>query len=155
LGEKDCQSLQLQIGSSAFLESDDNNIPTGNIISVDDTDYDFRKSVSVGNRQQSTDDESLKTKNGYDHCFVLDRTSFTEPKAILTSEQSLISLSIYTDQPAIQLYTGFYLSGNFNSYQALCLEAQNYPNAINVKHFQDSVLLPNEDYFRIIVYAFK
>lgn len=155
LGEKDCQSLPLQMMSLAYLETDGANIPTGNIVATSGTDFNFKEAASIGDRQQNTHDQSLKEKQGYDHCFVLDNTPFEQPKAILTSLKNQIRLSVYTDQPAIQLYTGFYLSDKFTSYQGLCLEAQNYPNAINVKQFPNSVLLPNEHYSRMIVYAFE
>jgi len=154
LGEKDCQSLQLQMNASAYLESDDSNIPTGKVIAVAETDYSFREPVSVGNRQKNTEDKSLKQKNGYDHCFVLDNTAFEEPKAILTSLKNQVSLSVYTDQSAIQLYTGFYLSGHFNSYQGLCLEAQNYTDADNHNHFPTNILKPNQQYQRNIIFGF-
>ncbi|MCJ8292942.1 MAG: galactose mutarotase [Colwellia sp.] len=155
LGEKDCQSLYLQMMSSAFLETDSANIPTGNIISVAGTDYNFREPAAIGYRQQHTEDESLKTKNGYDHCFVLDNTPFEQPKAILTSLKNQISLSVYTDQAAIQLYTGYYLSGKFSSYQGVCLEAQNYTDADNNKHFPSNILQPNQQYQREIIYEFE
>ena len=155
LGEKDCQSLQLQIGSSTFLESDENNIPTGNIISVGDTDYDFRKPILVGNRQQSTEDGPIYKKNGYDHCFVLDTSPFVKPKAALISFSNQISLSVYTDQPTIQLYTGFYLSGKFSLYEGLCIEAQNYTDADNNKNFPSNILNPNQQYQRRIIFGFE
>jgi len=155
LGENDCQSLYLQLMSSTFIESDSANIPTGNIFSVAQTDYNFREPAAIGYRQMNTKDKSIKGKNGYDHCFVLDNTSFDQPKAILTSIKHQISLSVYTDQPAIQLYTGFYLSGKFNAYQGLCLEAQNYTDADNHKHFPSNILLPNQEYQRTIVYKFQ
>ncbi len=155
LGEQDCQSLHLQMMSSTFLETDAANIPTGNIIPIAETDYDFREPVSIGKRQQNTKDESLKAKQGYDHCFILDNTAFEESKAVLTSLENQISLSVYTDQPAIQLYTGFYLSGQFSPYQGLCLEAQNYTDADNNKHFPSNVLKPNQQYQRQIIYAFE
>ena len=154
LGEKDCQSLYLQMMSAAFLESNAANIPTGKIIAVTETDYNFREPVCVGKRQKNTEDKSLKIKNGFDHCFVLDKTPFEEPKAILTSLNNQISLSVYTDQPTIQLYTGFYLSGKFCSYQGLCLEAQNYTDASNHKHFPTNILKPNQQYQRKIVFGF-
>lgn len=154
LGEKDCQLLNLQINSSAYLESDAANIPTGKIISVAETDYNFRKPASVGHRQKITEDKSLKEKNGYDHCFVLDNTPFDKPKAILTSLQNQISLSIYTDQPTIQLYTGFYLSEKFSAYQGLCLEAQNYTDADNNKHFPNNIVKPTQQYQRKIIFSF-
>lgn len=155
LGEKDCQSLYLQMMSSAFLETDSANIPTGNIIEVADTDYNFREPAGIGLRQKNSQDDSLIAKKGFDHCFVLDNTPFEQPKAILTSLQNQISLSVYTDQSAIQFYTGFYLSGKFNSYQGACLEAQNYTDAENNKHFPSNALKPNQTYKRQIIYQFE
>ncbi|PKG80887.1 galactose-1-epimerase [Colwellia sp. 75C3] len=155
LGEDDCQSLYLQIMSSAILESNTDNIPTGNIISVSQTDYNFREPVSIGERQLNTEDESLTSKNGYDHCFVLDNTKFEQPKAILTSLKNQIALSIYTDQSAIQLYTGYYLSGPFSAYQGVCLEAQNYTDAENNRHFPSNILKPSQQYQRKVIYKFE
>jgi aldose 1-epimerase len=155
LGEKDCQLLYLQMMSSTFLESNGSNIPTGKVTSVAQTDYNFREPTDIGHRQKNTEDESLKSKNGYDHCFVLDNTPFEQPKAIVTSIKNQISLSVYTDQPAIQLYTGYYLSGQFSAYQGVCLEAQNYTDAENNKHFPSNILKPNQHYQRKIVYKFE
>jgi aldose 1-epimerase len=154
LGEKNCESLYLQMKSAAYLESDNTNIPTGNIIPVGGTDFNFRKPVNISQRQNNTCDKSLLEKKGYDHCFVLDNKPFEEPKAILTSLENQISLSVYTVQPTIQLYTGFYLSGKFSSYQGLCLEAQNYTDADNHQNFPSNVLLPSQQYQRKIVFGF-
>lgn len=155
LGEQDCQSLYLQIMSSAFLETNSANIPTGNIIPVAQTVFNFREPATIGYRQQNTQDKSLKTKNGYDHCFVLDNSPFAERKAVLISLKNRISLSVYTDQATIQLYTGFYLSGEFSAYQGVCLEAQNYTDAVNNKHFSSNILQPNQEYRRKIIYKFE
>lgn len=155
LGEKNCESLNIQILSSAFLESDSANIPTGTILPVVGTDYDFKAPVNIGERQRKSQDISLQEKHGFDHCFVLDSGLADQPKAVLTSLENRVSMSVYTDQPAIQLYTGFYLTGQFKSYQGLCLEAQNYTDAINNEHFPNSVLTPNEHYQREIVLAFQ
>lgn len=155
LGENDCQSLQLQMMSSAFLEIDDNNIPTGKVVAVSKTDYNFLQPDSIGNRQQNTKDKSLKQKNGFDHCFILDNALFEQPKVILKSIKNQVSLSVYTDQLAIQLYSGFYLSGHFKSYQGLRLEAQNYTDAENNKHFPSNVLKPNHLYQRKVIFGFS
>ncbi|WP_083926926.1 hypothetical protein [Colwellia piezophila] len=74
---------------------------------------------------------------------------------MLTSLKNQLSLSVYTDQAAIQLYTGSYLSGKFGSYQGLCLEAQNYTDADNHNHFPSNVLQTNQQYQRKIVYKFE
>jgi len=155
LGEKGCESLYLQLFSSTYLESDSSNIPTGNIIDVEGSDYNFKHPAQIGHQQNNTNDKSLKEKQGYDHCFILDDTPFDKPKAILTSVQNQISMSIYTDQPTIQLYTGFYLTGEFTSYQGLCLEAQNYTDAQNHQHFPSNVLKPKQTYQRKIVFGFE
>ncbi|KGJ92452.1 aldose epimerase family protein [Thalassotalea sp. ND16A] len=155
LGESDCQSLSLQMQSSQYVESDSDNIPTGNIVALKDTDYDFNEPATIGQRQSHTEDKSLQHKHGYDHCFVLDKVAYAQPNAVLTSHKNQVKLSVYTDQPAIQLYTGFYLSKQFNSYQGVCLEAQNYPDAINHDHFPCSVLTPDKSYQRNIVFAFE
>ncbi|WP_052056860.1 aldose epimerase family protein [Colwellia psychrerythraea] len=155
LGEHDCQSLYLQMMSSAFLESNAENIATGNILSVNQSDYNFRSPASIGERQHNTEDESINAKNGYDHCFVLDNTPFEQPKAILTSLKNQISLSVYTDQAAMQLYTGYYLNGQFNAYQGMCLEAQNYTGAENNQHFPSTILKPSQQYKRKIIYKFE
>lgn len=154
LGEEDCQSLRLQMMASALLETDEANIPTGNIVAVSDSDYNFREPAVIGHRQQNTQDQSLKEKNGYDHCFILDNAPFEQPKAVLTSLTNRVCLSVYTDQSAMQLYTGFYLSGKFKSYQGLCLEAQNYSDADNNKHFPSNVLKPSQQYQRKIIFGF-
>jgi aldose 1-epimerase len=154
LGEKDCLSLYLQMMSSAFLETNNHNIPTGKLTEVTGTDYNFRKPVCIGKKQQQSKDDSLKTKHGYDHCFVLDNTPIEQPKATLTSLKNQISLSVYTDQAAIQFYSGFYLNGQFVSYQGACLEAQNYTDAENNKHFPSNVLKPSQIYQRQIIYKF-
>ena len=154
LGEQDCQSLYLQICASVFLESDASNIPTGNVNSVGGNDYDFREPANIGLRQMKTLDKSLQLKKGYDHCYILDNMPFDEPKAILTSLQNQICLTVYTDQPAIQFYTGCHLSGQFKPYQGLCLEAQNYTDADNHSHFPSNSLQSNQHYQRKIILAF-
>ena len=155
LGEKDCESLYLQLFSSAYLESDRSNIPTGTILPVENSDYNFKQPVQIGHQQNNTNDKSLIEKQGYDHCFILDDSPFDKPKAILTSFQNQISMSIYTDQPTILLYTGFYLTGQFISYQGLCLEAQNYTDAQNHLNFPSNVLKPNQKYQRTIIFGFE
>ncbi|WOH36573.1 aldose epimerase family protein [Thalassotalea fonticola] len=155
LGEENCESLNLQIMSSAYLESDSANLATGNLLPVAGTDYDFNEPTPVGKRQSNSRDKSLQEKHGFDHCFVLNDGAFEQPKAVLTSLKNRVRMSVYTDQAAIQLYTGFYLTGQFNSYQGLCLEAQNYTDAINIKHFPNSVLNPNDQYQCEIVFAFQ
>jgi aldose 1-epimerase len=55
----------------------------------------------------------------------------------------------------MQLYTGNFVGAPFKAYQALCLEAQNWPNSPNNIDFPKANLLPNETYNQTIIYAFS
>jgi len=155
LGENSCESLLLKVNASSFLELNESNLPTGKILNVEGSDFDFKIPASLGNRQQQTKDSSLRKMKGYDHCFIFDNNLLAQPKAQLISLDHNICMTVYTDQPAIQLYTGAYLTGECNPYQGVCLEAQNYPDAINFKHFPNSVLETYETYHQTIVFGFE
>ena len=86
---------------------------------------------------------------------VLNTPSLDIPCAILTSKTNKIKMSLFTDQPALQFYTGSYLNEQFHRYQGVCLEAQGYPDAINVNHFPPITLMVGETYKREIVYQFE
>jgi len=155
LGNRSCEDLLLKIKSSFFLELNDANLPTGTILNVKGSDFDFNTLDNLGERQQQMQESVLINMKGYDHCFVLDNSLLMETKAGLISLENNVCMTVYTDQPAMQLYTGAYLSGEFKPYQGVCLEAQNYPDAVNFKHFPNSILKANETYQKTIIYGFE
>lgn len=150
LGEPDCRSLKVEINSEYYLEVDETGIPSGELLSVEGGMYDFRNA-----REITLMDPSLnrKTDKCFDHCFVLE--SNAKPSARLFSEQSGVTLTLFTDQPSLQLYTGHFLCDEFTAFQGICLEAQNYIDAINHQHFPDSVVEPSQRYRRFITYDFQ
>ena len=75
--------------------------------------------------------------------------------ATLTSPQSGISLTLFSTQPGMQLYTTNFIHCAFKVRQAVCLEAQNWPDTLNKKHFPKANLLPNETYTQTIMYTFS
>ena len=54
-----------------FTPTDETNIPTGEIISVKGTPFDFTSPKKIG-RDINLDDEQLRFGAGYDHNWVLD-----------------------------------------------------------------------------------
>lgn len=154
LGEPDARALKLQINANNYLELDDANVPTGKILSVADTDFDLNHQAPVGRREKVSEDSSITSRLGFDHCFVLNNNDMTQPNAVLTSLKNKLKMTLFTDQKAIQLYTGAYLSKPFLPYQGLCLEAQNFTNAINIGHFPSCVLRENQQYRQRITLAF-
>ena len=155
LGEKSCEALNLQIKSSIMLERKPDGLPSGNLLSVCNTDFDFQELTSIGGIHDNATNEALKEMGCFDHCFILNKSEMDGPSAILVSENNEVTMKIYTDQLAVQLYSGVALSGKFQSYQGVCLEAQNYSNAVNHSHFPDSILLPKMEYKKYIVFQFE
>jgi len=155
LGENNCNLLQLQLMSSCYLELDSKNLPTGKIVSVENSQLNFRQPRLLGeNGKKKYQDKMLKNPN-FDHCFILDNSNFEQPKAILWSLKNDVKMKLFTDQPALQLYNGSALNGYFNQYQGICLEAQGYPDSVNKTHFPSTILTPDQAYEQTIIYAFS
>ena len=64
-------------------------------------------------------------------------------------------LTISTNQPGVQLYTGNHLSGKFNQNQGLCLETQHYPDSPNNDNFPSTVLKAGEKFYSKTTYFFQ
>lgn len=149
---------KLELAFDAYLEVDDELIPTGKIISVDGTPFDFRKEKTL-----AEDFEAVKGSDingGYDHCFCFkdckDSKSWTDTikkVAVLHDEKSNRKMSVWTNLVGMQLYTSNFINNekgrNNISYMrqgAVCLETQCYPDSPNRKEFPSCVLKQNEVY---------
>ena len=96
---------------------------------------DFRTPYLVGARIDEPTDQ-LTWARGYDHTYILnkeeERTGFLCPLQI---PKTGIIMETYTTQPGVQLYTGNWMTGNFEGKNgqryparaALCLETQHFP----------------------------
>ena len=154
LGEESCKELELELQAARYLTLNENSVPTGAFTPVLKGDFCFREAKRLGPCLDEPKDEALRIAEGYDHCFVLDHSPFSTPKAVLTSRRNKVQLQVFTDQPGIQLYTGRYLDGEFTPFQGVCLESQNFPDAINQAHFPNSVLRVGETYQHELIYQF-
>ena len=155
---------RLWLNSSFFTELDEAHTPTGRILPVDNTPLDLREGKTIGARIND-DHEQLKNCRGYDHNMVLDgKTGDFKPVGTAKSDRTGICLSAFTTEPAIQPYTGNYLSLDavshgkneviYPDYGGFCLEAQHYPDSVNHPSFPSVVLRPGEAYFQRTVYRF-
>lgn len=130
------------INADQYIESDRELIPTGRIIDVENTPMDFRTSKSIESNMNN-DYEALVFGNGYDHCWILKNEMNFEKVAMICSNNSGITMEVYTDMPGIQIYTGNYLENEegkkgavYQKHQGVCFETQFFPNAINVPEFE-------------------
>jgi aldose 1-epimerase len=166
LGEQSINDLYLQLNADSYLPTNESGIPTGEIKQVKNSDFCFHHSSSIGARiDQATDKQIAQAHKGFDHCYVLkqkfDGGNVTEafinkpPVATLQAKNSGVTLEIFTDQLGMQLYSTQYLQGQFTSYQAICLEAQGFPNAVNMIEFESGLLTPKRAYHKRVVYRFS
>ena len=156
---------ELTLDADGFLETDDELIPTGTIIPVAGTPFDFRKPKTVG-KDFFEDYEPLHLAGGYDHCMVFSPSSEAGVilRGTLYDPASGRMMRMYTDQPCVQLYSGNFMKnpdypfkGGYpqHTQNALCLETQHMPDSMNHDNFTDCLLRPGEVYSYTTVYAFS
>ena len=153
---------KIMIAADRFTPVDKTLIPTGKIIPVAGTPFDFRKSTVIGSRIGEKD-EQLKFANGYDQNFVLNSSSGTLGLAAKVEDpKSGRVLEVLTTQPGIQFYTGNFLNGTVHgvggAYQfrsAVALETQHFPDTPNHPNFPSAELKPGEKFNQTTVLRFS
>jgi len=101
-------------------------------------------------------------KDGYDHNYILDNPKGKLVKAaVLTEESSGRMIEAFTTEPAVQLYTGYYIPEMKGSngeilgrYAGLTLESQHYPDSPNKPEFPTTELHPGEVFKSKTIYKF-
>jgi aldose 1-epimerase len=138
-------------------------ITTGKLAEVANTPMDFRTPLAIGARINDSF-EQLAFGKGYDHNWVLRGKAGQVRKAVeLYEPQSGRLMTVYTDQPGMQFYSGNFLDGtakgkNGIAYQprtGLCLEAQAFPDTPNKPQFPTVTLRPGQVYRQTTVYQFS
>lgn len=154
---------QLQIVANHYLPVDAANIPTGAILPVADTAFDFRT--------PRPSRHSLPGSAGFDHCFCLSAPltldtglncpTLLRPCARLTDPSSGRSLAVWTNQPGVQVYTGAHLAGTpgkagavYNRFAGVALETQGFPDSPNHPQFPSVRLDSGQVYRHLMVMDF-
>ncbi|CAB3397529.1 unnamed protein product [Caenorhabditis bovis] len=148
----------LESEAAEYVETDETACPTGAILSVTSTNYDFRKARKL--RSIANNDSAVLLDND----LVLPTVSpSVVPRTHLRfwSEKSGIEMAIVTSYPVIHLYAGYYLNGAgrngeiYSKNKALAIEPQFHSAAPNFSHFPDVSLRPGQNYSQEIVYTFS
>ncbi|MFD2167880.1 aldose epimerase family protein [Thalassotalea euphylliae] len=132
----------LQVFADNYTEVDTANIPTGEVIPVEGSKMDFRQPMTLSGEVGSTD---------LDHNFVV-RQKNGDAQAILISPDKKLQLHVSSGYPGLQIYTGKFLSGKFESSSGICMEPQFYPNSPNVDSFPFYLTTPEEPFSMRISY---
>ena len=151
----------LWVDADSITEINGDLIATGKAYPVDGTPFDFRKPEKIGARIES-DDPQIKFGGGYDHNFNLNKGSAFAKAAELYDEKSGRVMSVYTDQPGVQIYTSNMMNGDVKfkgglsqiPRSAICLETQHAPDSPNHPEFPTTTLRAGEKYDTTTVYAF-
>jgi len=149
-------SHELCLHSSSYVEIDEELIPTGHLIPVLDSAFDFRKSKPIG---RDLDDKLT----GYDHCFTVDGDpGKLRPCAEVYEAKSGRTMRVFTTQPGIQFYTGNMLKGLpgksgsiYTKHTGFCLETQHFPDSPNQNNFIPAIFGPGENYHEKTVFSFE
>lgn len=153
----------VSIDASSYLETDNNLIPTGNILPVANTPLDLRESKVIG-AEIFSEYEPMKKCGGYDHCYVIDKKADELAHcARVLGPTTGITMDVYCTLPGVQFYTDNFENGVlpgkhgkiYPKRSAFCLEPQFYPNSPNIESFPSTLLRPEEEYKHSIVYQFN
>jgi aldose 1-epimerase len=153
----------LMIVSDAMTPVDQGLIPTGKLLNVANTPLDFRNATEIGLRIENPN-EQLRFGQGYDHNWVIRGNAGQIRKAAeLYDPMSGRLMTVFTDQPGLQFYSGNFLDGKSKgkdgiSYQrrtGLCLEAQAFPDTPNKPQFPQVTLRPGQAYHQTTIYQFS
>lgn len=151
---------ELQILSHEITEVDSELIPTGKIIPVKGTAFDFTEKRKI-EWSSLPGKNKLDDQNGYDQNFILDNVKNKKNDAIATVKEydNGLTLEVFTSMPGLQLYTGNWLEGikgknncAYSKNAGLCLEAQYYPDSPNQSHFPSATLTAGKKYSHFIKY---
>lgn len=167
-GKGTIENHTLQMNSTKVLEVSDKLIPTGTLLDVAGTPFDFTSEKVIGK-------EIGAVGVGYDHCYVtemydpedaqcglpLDATDLVE-FCTVKEPVSGREMSVYTNMEGCQFYTGNYIGGipgkdgvTYAAHDAFCLETQAFPDTPNQKSFPTCILQPGQKMKSKTVYSFK
>lgn len=149
-------SQTLMMPARFYTVADAESIPTGELRPVEGTPMDFRSPKPIG-RDIDQDYPCFKLQRGYDHNFEV----YANPCAILADPESGRSMSVTTDRPGLQFYSGNFLTGEqgkggvkYTHRGGVALETQFYPDSVNHPEWPQPFVKAGERYHSETIYSF-
>ena len=162
-GAGDVSQERITVQASSYTPVDSANIPTGDIESVNGTDFDFRAAKSLGEHLQSASDPAVVKSQGYDINLVLDGGARLRKVALVQDPGSGLSMEVSTTEPGMQLYTPNFPPGkvvgkerkDYGGHAAICLETEHFPDSPHRPQFPSTVLRPGQTLRSETIYKFS
>lgn len=153
-GKDDIMNHELELTATKMTEMVE-QIPTGKILPVAGTPFDFTVSKKINHRIS-------EIPMGYDDNFVFDNeTADLKYIGYLKETNSGRKVEVLTTQPGMQVYTGYWnpeliINGErkFGRFSGIALETQHFPDSVNQPDFPTTILKPGEQYSETTVYRF-
>jgi aldose 1-epimerase len=155
-GAGDVMGQELQIDAGFYLPVDHAQIPTGEVLSVTGTAFDFRAARAIG--------ASLPRPAAFDHNFCLSAPvtgNGLRPCLVATDPVSGRRLRLTTTEPGVQLYTGAHFAGGpgkagayYPRFAGFAAETQRFPDSPNIMHFPSANLAPGTTYTHRMAFDF-
>lgn len=154
-GKGSILSHEVVLYSSSYVEVDKQAIPTGKLLPVKGSAFDFLKRKRI--------DADFSKIDGYDHCFVVDGDpGKLRPCAEVYEPVSGRMMKVFTTQPGVQFYTGNHLKetagkqgSRYVKHSGFCLETQHFPDSPNQSGFPSCIAGPGKDYNEKAVFVFS
>jgi aldose 1-epimerase len=146
---------ELMLDCPFYIPVDSSLMPTGEVLSVKGTPFDFTTAKPIGR-------DIAKVSGGYDHCFVK-RQGGGGPGLLCRARdpRSGRTMEVHTDQPGVQVYTGGFLDGSLGASGrkyplngAFTLETELLPDCVNLPHFPSCILRPGQSYHHLTTHTF-
>ena len=173
-GNGDILSHDLCLYAHSYVEVGSDLIPTGRLIPVKGTPFDFTTAKAIGKDYTAVcEGDSAAIGKGYDHCFTLKERDSSkneagtpekpvlQPCAEVYEPKSGRSFKLLTSQPGVQFYSGNFLNGImgkagsvYTKNTGFCLETQHYPDSPNQKTFPPALFGPEKPYHEQAFFSF-
>ncbi|MEL6736850.1 MAG: aldose epimerase family protein [Pseudomonadota bacterium] len=151
----DCRNLHMRIAADKITAVDEDMIVTGETPSVHGTAFDFSATRLVS--------AAMPPVGFFDHNFCLrDQRGNLQESALAFSPASKVEMRVFTTEPGVQFYAGHKLNTPagltgqpYKAHAGFCMEAQNWPDAVNHKHFPEAIVQPDEPLRQVTEYRVK
>ncbi len=156
---------ELMVNAGNYTPVDATLIPTGEIVPVEATPFDFTTPKTIG-RDINHENDQLTFGGGYDHNFVLNKGDAADSMTLAATVYEPASgrfMEVLTEEPGVQFYCGNFLDGRLKGKAAkpyvyrggFCLETQHYPDSPNQPNFPSTILRPSQVYATKTIYRFS
>lgn len=160
--ESNIYDHKLKIDANFYSPNTKDSIPTGEILKVENTDFDFRDYKSLKQPLHSSS-EQIQSFNGMDHNFLLNGNGVRKVASLFNPKNNLL-LNVLTDRNAMHVYTANHFPDSetinknnlkYPLHGGIAFESQTIPNALNMPWLKSPLLLANDLYKTTTIFKFS